>query len=343
MQCLVDGQIDGGQWADSVFTESSLKDPRTNQNNGPWQSQWTLTDSFCANVRSAKACFCSYGFTNVHHISCWLINVAWQTFLSIMSMSTNSMFPGYPTRNSQSHKVSAFFNQHHWPPVCSSLSHSCCFFCCSAFGLSTVVPLDVPLGPFADGPSHWSPAFRHCSSHVLMAMPLRDRHARRSVVTLRLKLCKKVNMFSVHPYLGNDPIWLHPDFWKPLENLKRWSETLVVVIRVRAKFAWDSWDVHRQLAETTITKFVPQLIWTEVVHCIPKKFPIYCGYIIKIKGCKCIQWILMISYKSCILWQTTLLPTLGHDWKIQESSPKITWYEGEVYIHACDMRLFLVP
>lgn len=92
------------------------------------------------------------GFTNVHHISCWLIKVAWQTFLSIMSMSTNSMFPGYPTRNSQSHKVSAFFNQHHWPPVCSSLSHSCCFFCCSAFGLSTVVPLDVPLGPFADGP-----------------------------------------------------------------------------------------------------------------------------------------------------------------------------------------------
>lgn len=41
-------------------------------------------------------------------------------------------------------------------------------------------------------PSHWSPAFRHCSSHVLMAMPLRDRHARRSVVTLRLKLCKKM-------------------------------------------------------------------------------------------------------------------------------------------------------
>ena len=172
------------------------------------------------------------GFTNVHHISCWLIKVAWQTFLSIMSMSTNSMFPGYPTRNSQSHKVSAFFNQHHWPPVCSSLSHSCCFFCCSAFGLSTVVPLDVPLGTVRWWPSHWSPAFRHCSSHVLMAMPLRDRHARRSVVTLRLKLCKKVNMFYVHPYLGNDPIWLHPDFWKPLENLKRWSETLVVVIRL---------------------------------------------------------------------------------------------------------------
>ena len=138
--------------------------------------------------------------------------VAWLNVLSIISIMQIQWFQDIQP---ETHIVTPTFLT---STSNSSMSRSCCF-------LLSIWAHPLFRWTFRCGcwwPLHWSLAFLHCSSHVVMAMPLHDLHARRSVVTLRLRnYC-----------------------WKPLENVKRWV-SLVVVVRLGPSLA----EIHEMFID----------------------------------------------------------------------------------------------